>query len=85
LNDVLLGACAGALRKYALENGLIRVPSLWASVTGNARAFIQGDKSGHFLDNFGTAFQIVLPTNLTNPVSFEKTTALALLNDDLFR
>eukprot|EP00475_Leptophrys_vorax_P027122 TRINITY_DN3865_c0_g1_i5.p1 TRINITY_DN3865_c0_g1~~TRINITY_DN3865_c0_g1_i5.p1 ORF type:complete len:418 (-),score=107.85 TRINITY_DN3865_c0_g1_i5:1011-2264(-) len=68
LNDVVLGACAGALRKYAQSEGYSNVPSLWASVTGNARYFIPGGARMHFLENFGTAFCIVLPTNVDDPV-----------------
>eukprot|EP00475_Leptophrys_vorax_P008233 TRINITY_DN152_c0_g1_i19.p1 TRINITY_DN152_c0_g1~~TRINITY_DN152_c0_g1_i19.p1 ORF type:complete len:399 (-),score=76.21 TRINITY_DN152_c0_g1_i19:718-1914(-) len=71
LNDVVLGALTGALRKYAIEvEGVEQVPPVTTTVMGNVRHLVLGSASSKttFLDNFHSNFLLNLPCHLENPL-----------------
>jgi WS/DGAT/MGAT family acyltransferase len=63
LNDVLLGICSGALRRYLLEKGKLPEKSLVAMVPISTR-----DKDSQETDNQITAMLVQIATNIADPI-----------------
>ncbi len=63
LNDVLLGICSGALRRYLLEKGKLPEKSLVAMVPISTR-----DKDSLETDNQITAMLVQIATNIADPI-----------------
>lgn len=63
LNDVLLGICSGALRRYLLEKGKLPEKSLVAMVPISTR-----DKESQETNNQITAMLVQIATNIADPI-----------------